>query len=123
MLDELKWRFRLGEARQMLDAELKLIKAGAIADLAAGDSRREALADRLAEMPEEIAARNETALRELRAMAARNEKALKAYVAGASDAIARLAALDKSGREIGAYRQDGTRLPGAGAGPTRESRA
>lgn len=123
MLDDLKWRFRLTEARQMLETEMNLIKAGAIKELAAGDARRLALADRLAEMPEEIAARNETALREVRAMAERNRKMLKAYVAGASDALTRLTALDKSRREIGAYRQDGTRLPGAGAGSTRESRA
>lgn len=123
MLDEMKWRFRLAEARQMLEAELRLIRTGAIEELASGDAKRQALADRLSEMPEDVSSRNETALKEVRAMAARNQRLLKAYLAGAADAIARLSALDESSRKIGAYRQDGTRLPGVSAAPTRESRA
>lgn len=123
MLDEMKWRYRLAEARAMLAAERRLLKAGAIGEIAARDRRRRLLADQLAEMPAPVAEAHEALIAEIRTEAARNQRLLTAYIRGAGDAAARVHALDEKKGEIGAYRRDGSRLPGAAPGPTRESRA
>lgn len=123
MLDAMKWRYRLADARALLETERRLLQAGAMKELSALDPRRRALAANLDDMPEEAARAHQTLLAEIRRGAARNQRLLKAYVAGAADALGRLRAMDESRAEIGAYRQDGTKLPIKPAGPRTERRA
>lgn len=123
MLDVLKWRYRLTDARALLDAERRLLQAGAMKELSALDPRRRALAANLTEIPEEAARAHQPLLAEIRRGAARNQRLLKAYVAGAADALARLRAMEESRAAIGAYRQDGTKVAPPPGGPRTERRA
>ncbi|MFV0475105.1 MAG: hypothetical protein ACK5MQ_13000 [Pikeienuella sp.] len=123
MLDEMNWRYRLTEARAMLAAERRLLKAGEIGGIAALDRRRRALAAEIEQAPAAIAETHGALIEEIREQAARNGRMLAAYLAGARDAAARLRAIDERKTEIGAYRRDGSRLASPAAGPTRERRA
>lgn len=123
MLNQMKWRYRLTDARAMLESEYRLIKAGAVRELAALDQRRLALIAQITDIPAAIAAAHEPRIQEIRRLAARNQRLLRAYLDGAADAAARLQGLEREKNQIGAYGPDGARMSSGGSAPTRESRA
>lgn len=107
----------------MLATERRLLKAGAIDELAALDRRRQALAAEIEAAPAPVAEAFRPLIEEIRAGAARNARLLRAYLDGARDADARLRTIERQKGAIGAYRPDGSRLAAAEADPTRERRA
>lgn len=123
MLDAMRWRHRLNEARAMLAAERRLLKAGAIRELAALDRRRQALAAEIEAAPETVVESYGPLIEEIRAEAARNARLLNAYLDGAREGAARLRAIEAQKGAIGAYGPDGSRLAASETGPTRERRA
>lgn len=123
MLDSMRWRYRLSEARAFLQAERDLLVKGRAAELDGLAARRRLVAESLAEMPASVAEANQAAVREIAAAARRNQRLLRAWLDGAAEAVRRLKAIDESRARIGAYRPDGTRLAGAAAAPTTERRA
>ena len=123
MFDDLTWRGRLNEMKAVLMLDRKHLLAGEIGALARLDGRREAVQKKLMAMPEEIARKQEAALRGLRKMARRNHRLLKAYLDGARDASLRLRAADRAGADISAYRRDGSKVSLASPPPTRQTRA
>lgn len=123
MLDGMRWRYRLAEARALLQAERELLLKGATKGLAALEARRKAVVAGLEGMPAPATSAQRAAVREIGEAARRNQRLLRAYLDGAADAARRLRAIDESRAQIGAYRQDGTRLPGVAPAPTTERRA
>lgn len=123
MLNEMKWRYRLADVRTMLESEYRLIKAGAVRELAALDQRRLTLIAQMTDIPAAVAAAHEGRIQEISRLAARNQRLLRAYLDGAADAATRLKGIDQTRNEIGAYGPDGARMQSGGPAPTRESRA
>mgnify|MGYP001284779709 CR=1 FL=1 len=122
MSDGHRWRRRLAEAAALLETERRLLVRGAIAEINRLGPRRDAAAAALTEMPDAAAEDEREALASIRAAALRNARLLRAYRDGAANALNRLRALDAKAADIGAYRQDGSKMPATG-GPTRERRA
>ena len=123
MFDLAKWRARLAEMRRILETDRILLLSGQIEKLAQQDRRRQVVEARLHEMPQAVAKAEERKIEQLRRLAARNHRLLKAYIDGARWATQRLMDLEENQGRIGAYRRDGSRVPSTSTVSTRQQRA
>lgn len=110
MIDALKWRYRLAEARSLLEAERMIILRGALSDMVKLDSRRQRVEGYLSEMPENLSDQMKSSIEDIGRQARNNQRLLKAYLEGARSAASRLTKIAEVERSVGAYRQDGSRI-------------
>ncbi|MEM7546451.1 MAG: hypothetical protein AAF367_13020 [Pseudomonadota bacterium] len=110
MIDALKWRYRLAEARSLLEAERLIILNGPISDIAKLDARRDRVEGYLSELPETLSDQMRGAIEDLSQRAHDNQRLLKAYLDGAKMAADRLVKMAEVQENLGAYRQDGSRV-------------
>ena len=93
------------------------------AHLAVYLSRRSAIEEKLHEMPSTVIEAETKSIDQLRRLAARNQRLLKAYLDGARRATRRLGLIEESQGKIGAYKADGSRVSSANARSTKQQRA
>ncbi len=74
-------------------------------------------------MPQAVAKAEERKIEQLRRLAARNHRLLKAYIDGARRATQRLMDMEENQGRIGAYRRDGSRVPSTSTVSTKQQRA
>ena len=118
-----RWRKRLDDARQLLETDGRLLIAGRVSALAAGDRQRLEVEAGLARMPRAIVEAEQAIIREIQALAIRNNKLLKAYLDGARAAMRRLSEIEKSRGRLSAYQKDGSRVEPSGRTSTTQIRA
>lgn len=123
MFDKATWRARLSEMRGILEKDRSLLLSGQIEKLSRQDGRRRTIEAKLHEMPLAIAKSEVKKIDQLRRLAARNHRLLKAYLDGARRAAQRLITIEEDQGRIGAYRRDGSRVPAASAVSTKQQRA
>ena len=123
MFETTTWRQRLTEMRSILKRDREYLLTGQIEKLARQDHRRSAIEAKLHEMPGAIAKAERRIIGQLRRLAARNHRLLQAYLEGARRATQRLVALEETEGRIGAYRQDGSRVPSTSHKSTKQLRA
>ncbi len=123
MFDKATWRARLKEMRGILEKDRSLLLSGQMEKLSQQDNRRRSIEAKLHEMPLAIAKAEVKKIDQLRRLAARNHRLLKAYLDGARRAAKRLITIEEHQGRIGAYRRDGSRVPATGALSTKQQRA
>lgn len=123
MFDKATWRARLTEMRGILEKDRSLLLSGQIEKLSQQDNRRRTIESKLHEMPLAIAKAEVKKIDQLRRLAARNHRLLKAYLDGARRAAQRLMTIEENQGRIGAYRRDGSRVPATNALSTQQQRA
>ena len=123
MFDGATWRRRLAEMRRILERDRKYLLSGQIEKLAQQDQKRGAIEAKLHEMPQAFAKAEVKRIDQLRLLAARNHRLLKAYLEGARRTAQRLVANEEKQGRIGAYQRDGSRVPSMNARSTKQQRA
>lgn len=123
MFDTATWRRRLAEMRGILENDRVLLLSGQIEKLARQDRRRGVIEAKLHEMPQAVAKAEVKKIDQLRQLAARNQRLLKAYIDGARRATERLVAIEETQGRIGAYKPDGSRVASTGVRSTKQVRA
>ncbi len=123
MFDTATWRRRLTEMRAILESDRSLLLSGQVEKLAQQDQRRGAIEAKLHEMPASIAKAEVNRIEQLRRLAARNQRLLKAYLEGARRAARQLSAIEDSQSRIGAYKRDGSRVSSTNVRSTKQVRA
>ena len=123
MLSVAFWRQRLAEMRSILENDRKLLLSGQIEKLARQARNRSAIEKKLHEMPNAVIKAETKSIDQLRRLAARNQRLLKAYLEGARRATERLGVIEENQGRIGAYKPDGSRISSTSARSTKQQRA
>ncbi len=123
MFDTATWRRRLVEMRAILENDRILLLSGQIDKLAQQDQRRGAIEAKLHEMPAAVAKAEMNRIDQLRRLAARNQRLLKAYLDGARRAARQLVAIEETQGRLGAYKRDGSRVSSTNVRSTKQVRA